>query len=42
MQRVLLLSVSVAAHALLVHARDDEARACYCHLAEMLQSPVNP
>lgn len=42
MQRVLLLSESVAAPALLVHARDDEARAFYCHHAEFLQSPVDP
>lgn len=42
MQRVLLLSESVAAPALLVHARDDEARAFYCHHAEFLPSPVDP
>lgn len=42
MQRVLMLSESVAAPALLVHARDDEARAFYCHHAEFLQSPVDP
>ncbi|MCB0931408.1 MAG: GNAT family N-acetyltransferase [Mycobacterium sp.] len=42
MQRVLLLSESVAAPALLVHARDDEARAFYCHHAEFIQSPVDP
>lgn len=42
MQRVLLLSESVSAPALLVHARDDEARAFYCHHAEFLQSPVDP
>jgi GNAT superfamily N-acetyltransferase len=42
MQRVLLLSESVAAPALLVHARDDEARAFYCYHAEFLQSPVDP
>ncbi len=42
MQRVVLLSESVAAPALLVHARDDEARDFYCHHAEFLQSPVDP
>ena len=42
MQRVLLLSQSVAAPALLVHARDEDARAFYCHHAEFLQSPVEP
>lgn len=42
MQRVLLLAESVAAPALLVHARNDEARAFYCHHAEFLQSPVDP
>lgn len=42
MQRVLLLSESVSAPALLVHAHDDEARAFYCHHAEFLQSPVDP
>ena len=42
MQRVLMLSESVAAPALLVHARDDEARDFYCHHAEFLQSPVDP
>ena len=42
MQRVLLLSESVAAPVLLVHARDDEARAFYCYHAEFLQSPVDP
>lgn len=41
MQRVLLLSESVAAPALLVHARDDEARNFYLHHAEFLQSPVD-
>ena len=41
-QRVLLLTESIAAPALLVHARDDEARAFYCHHAEFLQSPVDP
>ncbi len=42
LQRVLLLSRSVAAPALLVHARDDDARAFYCRHAEFLQSPVDP
>ena len=42
MQRVLLLTESVAAPTLLVHARDDEARTFYCHHAEFLQSPVDP
>lgn len=42
MQRVLLLSRSVAAPVLLVHARDEEARAFYSHHAEFLQSPVDP
>lgn len=42
MQRVLLLSESIAAPALLVHAREDEARAFYCHHAEFIQSPVDP
>jgi hypothetical protein len=32
----------VSAPALLVHVRDDEARAFYCHHAEFLQSPVDP
>ena len=42
MQRALLLCESVAAPALLVHARDDDARAFYCHHAEFLPSPVDP
>lgn len=42
MRRALLLSQSVAAPALLVHARDDQARSFYCHHAEFLQSPVDP
>ena len=42
MQRVLLLSESITAPALLVHAREDEARAFYCHHAEFIQSPVDP
>jgi GNAT superfamily N-acetyltransferase len=42
MQRVLLVSQSVAAPALLVHARDDTARAFYLHHADFLQSPVEP
>jgi len=42
MQRALLLCESVAAPALLVHARDDAARAFYCHHADFLQSPVDP
>ena len=42
MHRVLMLSQSVAAPALLVHARDDDARAFYLHHAEFLQSPVDP
>jgi GNAT superfamily N-acetyltransferase len=42
LHRVLTLSQSVAAPALLVHARDDAARAFYLHHAEFLQSPVDP
>jgi GNAT superfamily N-acetyltransferase len=42
LKRVLLLSQSVAAPALLVHARDETARAFYLHHAEFLQSPVDP
>lgn len=42
MQRVLLVSRSVAAPALVVHARDDTARAFYLHHADFLQSPVDP
>lgn len=42
MHRVLILSQSVAAPALLVHARDDTARAFYLHHSEFLQSPVDP
>lgn len=42
MQRSLLLCESVAAPALLVHARDDEARDFYCHHADFLPSPVDP
>ena len=42
MQRVLLLSESIAAPALLVHARDGQARDFYCHHAEFVQSPVDP
>lgn len=42
MHRVLTLSQSVAAPALLVHARDDTARDFYLHHAEFLQSPVDP
>lgn len=42
MHRVLTLSQSVAAPALLVHAREDTARAFYRHHAEFLQSPVDP
>lgn len=40
--RALTLSQSVAAPALLVHARDDAARAFYLHHAEFLQSPIEP
>lgn len=42
MQRVLLVSKSVGAPALLVHARDDTAREFYLHHADFLQSPVDP
>jgi GNAT superfamily N-acetyltransferase len=42
LKRVLLLSQSVAAPALLVHARDETARAFYLHHAESLQSPADP
>lgn len=42
MRRVLLISESVSAPVLLAHARDDAARAFYCHHAEFLQSPVDP
>ena len=42
MQRTLLLCESIAAPALLVHARDEKARDFYCHHAEFLQSPVDP
>lgn len=42
LRRVLMLSNSVAAPALLVHARDDNARAFYLHHAEFLESPVDP
>ncbi|GCB01815.1 GNAT family N-acetyltransferase [Mycolicibacterium sp. NCC-Tsukiji] len=42
MLRVLMLSQSVAAPALLVHARDDAAREFYLHHAEFVQSPVDP
>lgn len=42
MQRVLMLSESVAAPALLVHARDETAREFYCHHAEFLHSPIDP
>lgn len=40
--RFLQLSESVAAPALLVHARDDAARRFYLHHAEFLASPVDP
>lgn len=39
--RALLLCETAAAPALLVHTRDDEARAFYVHHAEFLQSPVD-
>ena len=42
LRRVLLLSESVAAPALLVHARDEAARDFYLRQAELLQSPVEP
>jgi GNAT superfamily N-acetyltransferase len=42
LRRVLLLSESVAAPALLVHARDEAARDFYLRQAEFLQSPVEP
>ena len=42
LQRVLMLSQSVAAPALLVHARDESAREFYLHHAEFVQSPVDP
>lgn len=42
MLRVLMLSQSVAAPALLVHARDDAAREFYLHHAEFVQSPIDP
>lgn len=37
-----MLSQSVAAPALLVHARDEAARDFYLHHAESIQSPVDP
>ncbi|WP_250150434.1 GNAT family N-acetyltransferase [Mycolicibacter acidiphilus] len=42
LRRVLLLSESVAAPALLVHARDDAARRFYLHHVEFLASPIDP
>lgn len=42
LRRVMQLSESVAAPALLVHARDDAARAFYLHHVEFLPSPVDP
>ncbi|MCG7610736.1 MULTISPECIES: GNAT family N-acetyltransferase [Mycobacterium] len=42
LQRALMLSQSVAAPALLVHARDEAARDFYLHHAEFIQSPVDP
>lgn len=42
LQRVFMLSRSVAAPALVVHARDDNARSFYLHHAEFIASPVDP
>lgn len=42
LQRVFMLSRSVATPALLVHARDDKARRFYLHHAEFIASPVDP
>lgn len=41
-ERSLLLCETIAAPALLVHARDDEARSFYLHHADFLQSPIDP
>lgn len=42
LRRVLQLSESVAAPALLVHARDEAARRFYLHHVEFLASPIDP
>ncbi len=42
LRRVLSLSKSVAAPALLVHARDEVARDFYCHHADFVPSPIEP
>jgi GNAT superfamily N-acetyltransferase len=42
LRRVFVLSKSVAAPALLVHARDEGARSFYLHQLEFLPSPIDP
>lgn len=41
-RRALRVSDDVGVRALLIHARDDEARRFYEHLGEFLQSPTDP
>lgn len=41
LRRAVFISQSVAARAVLVHARDDDARAFYLKLGDFLQSPVD-
>ena len=41
-ERSVVLSRSVGAAALVIHARDDEARSFYLRHAELLDSPVDP
>ncbi len=40
--RAVRVSEEVGTRALLIHARDDEARAVYKHLGEFIQSPTDP
>ncbi|MBS1847939.1 MAG: GNAT family N-acetyltransferase [Actinobacteria bacterium] len=41
-RRAVRVADDVGARALLIHARDDEARAFYEHQAEFVQSPTDP
>jgi GNAT superfamily N-acetyltransferase len=41
LRRAVFVSKSVGARAVLVHARDEEARAFYLHLGDFIESPVD-
>ena len=42
LRRAVFISTSVGARAVLVHARDEDARAFYLHLGDFVESPVDP